>query len=122
MENSKREIIPFRISTADCDLWLHTNEIIRLEAELKQTKLFTTCHSEPIIAKHSLSYFEKMFIGEPHIFRCHRSHIINMEYIKSTRNGTKCIIATPAGDAPLARNKKSIFKERFCRATIVENV
>jgi two-component system, LytTR family, response regulator len=105
--------LPFIIATTKCDEWLYTSDIIRLEAELKQTKIYTIRHSEPIIAKQSLSHFENLFVGEPHLFRCHRSHIINMEYIKSSSNG-KRTISTPAGVVPLARNKKRIFMEQFC--------
>jgi two-component system, LytTR family, response regulator len=114
MQNHKRGRLPFRISTTKCDEWLHAHEIIRLEAELKQTRIFTIRQSEPIIAKHSLSHFEQLFISEHHLFRCHRSHIINMEYIRSSSNETRTI-TTPVGDVPLARNKTRYFREKFCK-------
>jgi two-component system, LytTR family, response regulator len=114
MQNHKRGRLPFRISTTNCDVWLHAHEIIRLEAELKLTKIYTTHHSEPIIAKHGLRHLEKIFTTEPHLFRCHRSHIINMEYIRSSSNETRTI-TTPVGDVPLARNKTRYFREKFCK-------
>ena len=115
MQNhTPKGLFPLRISTSDAHRWLHKSDIVRIEAVLKKTKIFTAMDQEPIMTNHGLQFFEKLFIGNEHFFRCHRAHIINMEHIKTfiARNR---MISTLAGNVPLARKKLRPFREQYCR-------
>lgn len=84
--------------------------IIRCEAVLKCTKIFTESHPT-LISSYNIGEFKKL-LDNYNFFATHKSHIINLEKIKKYyKDGT--ILMQDDSMVPLARRRKQDFLVRI---------
>lgn len=85
-------------------------DIIRFEAVDNYTIMYAV-NSKPITVSKNIKQFEDLL--EPHNFiRIHRSHLINMKYIKSYYRGEGgYVILEDETSLPVSRRKKAAFME-----------
>jgi two-component system LytT family response regulator len=88
--------------------FIFSHEIIRCEGLQKCTRVVTTTKTD-IISSYNIGEFRKLL--EPyHFFSPHKSHLINLAYLKKyRRDGT--IILRDNANVPVSKRKKSEFLE-----------
>jgi len=91
----------FRILTA--------NDILYVKASGKFSIIFLKDQTE-IIAYHLLKWFEK-YLKEPLFFRCHKSFLVNCQYVDGYCN--KKIILLSKEEILLSRKRIILFKENL---------
>lgn len=85
-------------------------EIVRCESESNYTRFYLQDGSKLLVSKNLGSFEEKLL---PHrFFRPHKSHLINLAYLKSyVRTEGGFILMKDESQVPLARNQRSVFFE-----------
>ncbi len=78
------------ISSTEGTIFLSTDEIIRLEAEVNYTKFFLRKDKNLMASKTLKEYSE--FLSEHNFIRIHKSHLVNRRYIKSLTNDHHLIL------------------------------
>ena len=87
--------------------FIDTQNIIRCEGLQKCTLIVTTEKSD-IISSYNIGKFAELLENDG-FFPCHRSHLINLQYVKKyTREGYIFFSAT-SKPVPLARRKRADF-------------
>ncbi len=79
------------INTFDKVFIIDADNIIHCEAVNNYTR-FHLDNGEDILAAKTLSKFENLLAKTENFIRVHRSHLININHIKSFSKGDKCII------------------------------
>jgi two-component system LytT family response regulator len=105
------------------DLKLKTNEgyvfidlcdIIRCEADRNHTLLYTTLQENHFRLTIKFSEFENIFPLNNCMFRCHRSHIVNLKHLIQFKEKGR-ILVTIKGDVPITEPNIKEFKEFWCK-------
>lgn len=99
------------LPTANGSEYINIKDILRIEADGSYSKVFTMDKNVRLVTKN-LKSLESSLDGES-FFRCHNSHLINVEYIKKfTPTKDKGIIEMIDGsDIPVARSVKAELAE-----------
>jgi two-component system LytT family response regulator len=94
-------------------------QIIRLEAEGRYTKIFRKDAgsgpgtSKPELISVNIKEFEDK-LSAHNFFRTHRSHLVNLDYVKNYVKGNGGILQMETGeDVPVARDKKDELLKRL---------
>ena len=91
--------------------FINTDEIIRCEGLQKCTVIVTTQKTD-VISSYNLGKFKELLEGRG-FFSCHRSHFINLKFVKKySREGYIYFNAT-SKPVPLARRRKSEFLSKL---------
>ncbi len=85
-------------------------EIIRCEGMDKCTKIIIS-DGRKLISSYNIGEFEKL-LKTYNFFFCHKSHLINLGYIRSY-NKEGSIIMTDSSVVPVSRRKKKEFCSKF---------
>lgn len=106
---------PFKkitISALDEMHFVHIHEIVRLQSDDNYT-IFYIKGGEKIIASKTIRTYEEMF--EPfNFYRVHRSHIINLNYIRKFIKGDHSHLIMDDGvKIEVSRRRKSSFSEKL---------
>lgn len=96
------------IPTIDGLEFLKAKEIIRCEGLQRLTKVFTA--GGTIISSYNIGEFCKL-LGPYGFFSPHKSHLINLQYLRSYQIGG-VITLRDGSQAPLARRRREAFLER----------
>lgn len=87
--------------------FISTDEIIRCEGLQKCTRIVTTEKSD-VISSYNIGEFKRL-LEDQGFFSCHKSHLINLKFVKKyTREGFIFLNACPK-PVPLARRRKLDF-------------
>lgn len=99
------------LPTATGSEYLNIKDVLRIEADGSYSKIFTMDKNVRLVTKN-LKALETSLEGES-FFRCHNSHLINVEYIKKfTPTKDKGIIEMIDGSyIPVARSVKNELAE-----------
>ena len=110
-----KETIPnnrIAFKTVEGYVFLDPEEIIRIEANLHQSLLFSTRQEKPFklavnitVAENELELYNKLFF-----FRC---HLVNVIHIMEFKEKIKLLI-TSRGDIPISINRIYDFKKIMC--------
>lgn len=85
--------------------FVDTDTIIYLKAENTYTELMTT-EGKPILVSRSLKHFEEALADNPNFFRCHKSFIINKQYVVDyIRSDGGYLQLKPKYIVPVSRNR-----------------
>jgi len=90
------------------------SDIISFEASGNCTLVHVVHEDKPKKVLHNFTEVEEKIWGIPIFFKCHRSHIINIEYLNHfciKRN----LLITKKGDVPISESYVKAFKEWYCR-------
>ncbi|HLP12903.1 MAG TPA: LytTR family DNA-binding domain-containing protein [Flavobacteriales bacterium] len=94
--------------------FVNNTDIIYCEADLKYTKIFTN-KNERIVSSKNLGEFEELLQGDI-FFRCHKSFIINLNYVKKFLKTDSQVIMTNDKLIDISVRKKDEFLKLFERA------
>ncbi len=97
------------LPVADGILFVPFDEIVNLEASGMYTKIFTVNSGEEIISK-PLKYFENLLDQGNTFYRTHRSHIVNLKFLKQyVRKDGNFVIMENNEKVPVSKEKKDEF-------------
>jgi len=106
---------PFKkitIASLDEMHFVHIHEIVRLQSDDNYT-IFYTKNNEKIVASKTIRTYEEMF--KPfNFFRVHRSHIINLNFIRKFIKGESAHLIMDDGEKiEVSRRRKAAFSEKL---------
>jgi len=113
-ENSKAKngVEKIALPTADGLIFVELKNIVRLESDVNYTKFFLA-NKENILVSKTLGDFEEL-LSENNFFRPHKSHIVNLKYVKRYIKGEGGIIVLEDNtNIFVSRRKKDEFLERI---------
>jgi len=112
LEDNLRSRGPIRLAiptSAGLD-FVNIKEILRIEAEGRYSTIFMLDGRSLLVTKN-LGEFAKL-LGDSGFFRCHHSHLVNMEHVgKYLHRGGGVISLRDGSRVPLARSRKKEFIE-----------
>jgi two-component system LytT family response regulator len=112
--SSSLDIYPgkLRIATATHIYYLDIKDIVRIQSFSNYSKLFFLSGQTLIVSK-VLAWFDEI-LHTRHFFRVHRTHLINLLYLKEYVAGDTALAALSNNDEiPVARRKKRELREKM---------
>ncbi|MDY0144267.1 MAG: LytTR family DNA-binding domain-containing protein [Bacteroidales bacterium] len=101
---NKRITFPVIDGVIFCD----SQNIVRIEALGKYSILYMTDSEDAIKLLVNIGEIERFLNEFKTLFRCHRSHIVNIQFIEKLITKSN-IIVTQKGSVPISRRKKNEF-------------
>ncbi len=98
------------LPVSDGLLFINVEEIIHLDADGAYTKVWVRGGTNTLVSKN-LKYFEDLLQNNTQFFRPHRSHIINVNYLKKYARHQESLILENNHEITLSKNRKQIFEE-----------
>lgn len=95
------------LKTQDGDLKLAVKDIVHIEGDRNYSYIHLKNGSKKLVSK-TLSILEEL-LDSKGFFRCHRSHIINVDHI-SNYSGGHVIVTSDNSKIPISRRKKQPFQ------------
>lgn len=87
--------------------FLKSGEIIRIESEASYCKMYTFTEGSFMVYK-SIKYYEDL-LDSNIFFRVHRSHMINISFVREYLDRTQTIVLSNEEKIPLSVRKKKVF-------------
>jgi two-component system LytT family response regulator len=110
--SEKNELEKIALPTMHGLIFIELKNIVRLESEINYTRFYLT-NKESILVSKTLGDFEELF-SENNFFRPHKSHIINLKYVKRYLKGEGGqIILEDNTTIDVSRRKKEEFLNRI---------
>lgn len=81
MATNTANINKIAVPCNDGYIFINSNDIMYCEADLKYTNIYTV-KNERIVSSKNLGEFEELLIVNPMFFRCHKSYIINIDFVR----------------------------------------
>ncbi|MBC7863228.1 MAG: response regulator transcription factor, partial [Bacteroidia bacterium] len=103
------EIKKIALPMSDGLLFIEITDIVLLEADGAYTTVFLKNGSKILVSK-KLKFFEDILINRPGFFRPHRSHLININFIKKYIRGENEILMDNQASVSLSRERKQDFE------------
>ncbi len=103
------EIRKIALPMNDGLLFVEVADIILLEADGAYTNVFMKNGSKVLVSK-KLKFFEDVLANRPAFFRPHRSHLININYLKKYLRGESSIQMDNNTTVSLSRERKQDFE------------
>ena len=91
-------------------LFVDVTEIELLEADEAYTHVFLKNGSSVLVSK-KLKFFEEVLSSRPNYFRCHRSHIVNINFLKKYGKGEGSLLLENGKTIYVARERKADFEQ-----------
>ncbi len=89
--------------------FISLKEILHVEADGMYSKVHTQFNGIKMIAK-PLKFFDQVLLKTPYLYKIHRSHIVNINFINKLIKKDGCRIILEDGTSlPIAKNKKNDF-------------
>lgn len=111
--NSNQSFQKIAIPTKDNYIFLNTNEIVCCEANTNYTNIYNS-KGERYLSTKNLKEFEEL-LNPKQFFRCHKSWLINLNYIKKYSKSDLTITLSNDMNIDLAVRKKEEFLQLFNR-------
>jgi len=109
--NLKAEFKKIVIPTSEGLLFFDVNDIVNIEAQSNYSYIYFKDNTK-LLSSKNLKEFEET-LPEDIFFRCHHSHLINMNYIKKYMKGEGgTIILSNEREVEVSRRKKNDFLDR----------
>ena len=103
------EINKIALPMGDGLLFVEMKDIILFEADGAYTNLYMNNGSKILVSKR-LKFFEDILQDRTNFFRPHRSHLININYIKKYIKGDNTIVMDNLVELSLSRDLKQDFE------------
>lgn len=91
-------------------LFVETNHLQTLSADGSYTQVTLHNNSRLVISK-KLGYFEEILSSRSNFFRIHRSHIINLNYVKKYNRFDHTLLMDNGTLLPIAKDRKADFEK-----------
>jgi len=109
--NSPSAFSKLAIPTSDGYSFLNANEIMYCQADLNYT-IINTSKNERLVSSKNLKEFEEL-LNPSVFFRCHKSYIINLNFIKKYNRAESSVLMANETHIDLAVRKKDDFLKLF---------
>ena len=109
-ELSKAASLSIELSELGQSRIINASEIIAIRANGAYSEIHTKTDEKAIVSSKNIGHFEKLLEGEKHIFRSHKSWLINLAEVKSYSLKEESIGLSRDISAKLSRFKKAEFK------------
>lgn len=106
---SSDEIKKIALPMGDGLLFVETAKIILIEADGAYSSVHINDGSTLVVSKN-LKFFEDILENKKNFYRPHRSHLINLNYIKKYHRGENNIIMDNQTSVSISRDKKNEFE------------
>jgi two-component system, LytTR family, response regulator len=107
-KREKKSFTKLAIATIDGLHFIPIADIIRLEAESNYTTFYLQ-NGTKFLSSRSLIEYEEI-LNDHNFFRCHHSHIINLNFVsKYIKNGGGEIVMSDGTHVDISRRKKKEF-------------
>ncbi|MEM9919732.1 MAG: LytTR family DNA-binding domain-containing protein [Bacteroidota bacterium] len=104
--------VKLAVATLEGLHFIQFEQIIRLEADGKYTRIILKSQKE-ILASKNIKAFEQQ-LPTSHFYRIHRSHLINLMYVRQYIKGEGgYLIMEDGSNLKLAKNRREAFIHRF---------
>jgi two-component system LytT family response regulator len=101
-----------QVATATHVYYLDIKDIVRIQSISNYSKLFFSGGQTLTVSK-VLSHFDELLSGS-HFSRIHRTHLVNLLYIKQYVHGNEAKIGMSNDEMlPVARRKKKMFQQKM---------
>jgi two-component system LytT family response regulator len=104
LNENKNKIKRIALSSTQGVFYILIEEIVRCEADSNYTNFYLKDQSKIVVAK-SLKEYEDLLSGI-NFFRVHKSHLVNMQYVKKFDNRTGMLILEDGFQVEVARRRK----------------
>ncbi len=93
-------------------MFVEVADIILFEADRAYTDVYMRNGSKITVSK-PMRIFEDILLARPHFFRPHRSHLINLNYVKKYIRGESNIVMDNGKEVSVSREKKQEFEAKL---------
>ncbi|MDP2388245.1 MAG: LytTR family DNA-binding domain-containing protein [Bacteroidota bacterium] len=112
--NASQVLNKIAVPTSDGYFFINTSDILYFEGDGKYTNMFTN-KGDKIVSSKNLGEFEEL-LSHQNFFRCHKSWLINLNYIKKYMRGDGQVIMSNDKLVDVSIRKKEEFLKLFDRA------
>lgn len=105
------------LPVSDGLLFVEINNLLQLQAQGAYTQVFLADGSNLLVSR-KLKFFEDLLLRRKNFFRIHRSHLINLNYIKKYNRLESFIEMDNGNSMPVAKERKKEFEESFSEIRI----
>lgn len=106
---NSEEIKKISLPMADGLLFVEVKDIVLLEAEGAYSYVCLQNGARILVSKN-LKFFEDLLSNRPHFFRPHRSHIVNLNYLKKYIRGENKLLLDNSTLIAISRDIKPAFE------------
>lgn len=96
------------INLSNSTQFVKIRDVVMLHAEGAYTRLYIK-GGEQLLASKNLKMFEEKLSGIPNFFRCHKSYIINLYFVKQYSKSEGTVDMDGALEAYLSNDKSEVF-------------
>ncbi len=111
------EFSKIALPVSDGLLFVEVADIVMLEADGAYTHVFLADGSKLMVSK-KLKFFEDLLTKRKNFFRIHRSHLINLNYIKKYKRLESFIEMDNGVSMPVSKERKKEFEDSFAEIRI----
>jgi two-component system LytT family response regulator len=104
LSENKNQITKIALNSTHGVYYISIHDIIRCEADSNYTNFFLKDSTKIVVAK-SLKEYEEMLSGI-NFFRVHKSHLVNLQFVKKYDNHTGKVILHDGFQVEVARRRK----------------
>lgn len=105
------------LPVSDGLLFVEVNNIAQLQADGAYTQVYIADGSKLLVSK-KLKFFEDLLAKRRNFFRIHRSHLINLNFVKKYKRLESFIEMDNGSNMPVSKERKKEFEESFAEIRI----
>ncbi|MEM6629692.1 MAG: LytTR family DNA-binding domain-containing protein [Bacteroidota bacterium] len=100
------QLLPSRVavSTLEGIIFQQVKDIVRLEADMNYTQFFILNQEKPLVASLNLGEFEQIFDPYQNFMRVHRSHLVNLNYVRKFIKRDRLIYMEDGSEVRISAN------------------
>ncbi len=114
MAASSTHINKIAVPSKDGYVFVNSNEIIYCEADLKYTNIYIS-KNERLVSSRNLGEFEELLVPNTLFFRCHKSFIVNVNFVKKFLKADSQVLMSNDKLIDVSSRKKDEFLKLFER-------
>ncbi|MCH2223895.1 MAG: LytTR family DNA-binding domain-containing protein [Crocinitomicaceae bacterium] len=102
-----------KIQTSTGSVWVSTSQIVRCQSINNYTEVYVECSNERFVLTKTLKKVEMEVIADNNFFRCHQSHLINLNYLSIPEIRNNILKLDNGDEIPVSRSKRVLFEQRM---------
>ncbi len=107
---STNQIQKIAVPVGDGLIFVKTDEISHIDADGSYSKIFLVDGSDIFVSK-KLKYFQELLNGKGSFYRVHRSHLVNLSFVKKYNRHQGKVILENDIKISISRDKKVAFED-----------
>lgn len=105
------------LPVSDGVLFVEVSEIVLLQAEGAYTNVCLSNGSKLLVSR-KIKFFEEMLTKRKNFFRIHRSHLVNLNYVRKYNRMESFILMEDETALPVSKERKKDFEDSFAEIRI----